>query len=262
MDTILATVTAVSLALAVSMGVLVARLLREERRRSDARVALLTELAAGQHTPSVEIKPARAPRPASRPVAAPRPAAALEDLELRPGNAGTVPSAGLFQSSEPERSAWPLRVAAAAAMIAVLGAAGVGWSAFRGDEAAASAHVPPAPIAAPIAAPPLELLSLAHQQQEGALTITGLVQNPRGASPLTRVQATVVAFDASGKLLATGRAPLDFTSLAPGDESPFMVRVAAEGATRYRVGFRGEDDQPLAHVDRRNPDSLARKEVP
>jgi hypothetical protein len=48
--------------------------------------------------------------------------------------------------------------------------------------------------------------------------------------------------------------------LAPGEESPFLVRVKATNVARYRVSFRGEGDQPLAHVDRRNLDALARKE--
>ena len=53
MDTILLTVTGVSLALAAVMGVLLARMLREERRRSDARVALLSELAADPAGPAM-----------------------------------------------------------------------------------------------------------------------------------------------------------------------------------------------------------------
>ena len=46
MDTILVVVTGLSLAMAGAMGALLVRMLREERRRSDARVALLEQLAA------------------------------------------------------------------------------------------------------------------------------------------------------------------------------------------------------------------------
>jgi len=46
--------------------------------------------------------------------------------------------------------------------------------------------------------------------------------------------------------------PLDFTSLTPGDESPFVIRVPVSGeVSRYRVGFRGPDDRVVGHVDRR-----------
>ena len=41
MDTVLVIVTGVSLALAAGMGMLLARMMREERERSDARVQLL-----------------------------------------------------------------------------------------------------------------------------------------------------------------------------------------------------------------------------
>ena len=109
----------------------------------------------------------------------------------------------------------------------------------------------PAAIAAP-AAPGLELLSLHDTRQPGTLTITGLVQNPRDGAMLTRVSVTAFAFDESGAFLASGRALLDITALAPGDESPFVVTVpVAENVARYRIGFRGDDGRVIAHVDRR-----------
>ena len=108
---------------------------------------------------------------------------------------------------------------------------------------------------------PLGLLSLAHEQTADTLIVSGLVQNPPSASARTGVQATLLVFGEDGALLATARAPLDFSTLAPGDESPFVIRVASTGAARYRVGFRGSRDETIAHVDRRNP-TLARKEAP
>ncbi len=77
----------------------------------------------------------------------------------------------------------------------------------------------PSAAAATISRPPLELLSLGHQQQADTLVVTGLVQNPRGATAaLVGVEATVLAFGADGTLLASGRAPIDFGALAPGEE--------------------------------------------
>ena len=98
----------------------------------------------------------------------------------------------------------------------------------------------------------LELLSLRDARQPGSLTITGLVQNPRGGAPLSRVTVTAYAFDDKGAFLASGRALIDVTALSPGDESPFVVSVpVTETVARYRIGFRGEDGRVIAHVDKR-----------
>ena len=107
--------------------------------------------------------------------------------------------------------------------------------------------------------PPLELLSLRHSQEVGALVVTGLVQNPRAGQPLTRVVATAFLFSADGTFLASGRAPLDFSTLAAGDESPFVLSVpVTTPVARYRVGFRAEDGRVIAHIDRRAAGTLAR----
>ena len=53
MDTILATVTVISLSMAFAMGIVTWRLIREERRRADARVAvLMADLAAHGDSPA------------------------------------------------------------------------------------------------------------------------------------------------------------------------------------------------------------------
>ena len=87
-----------------------------------------------------------------------------------------------------------------------------------------------------------------------ALTITGLVENPRGGTRLTRVSVTAFAFDQRGAFLASGNALLDVTSLSPGDESPFVVSVplpTSGAVARYRVSFRGEDGRVISHIDKR-----------
>jgi hypothetical protein len=117
----------------------------------------------------------------------------------------------------------------------------------------------PAPAAqAPAAPAGLELMSLHDSRQTGSLTITGLVQNPRTGAPLSRVTVTAYTFDESGAFLASGRALLDVTSLAPGDESPFVVTVPVkETVARYRIGFRTEDGRVLSHIDRRQQGPIA-----
>jgi len=237
MDTILLTITGFSLLVAAAMGALVARLRRDERRRSDARVALLMNAAVRSG-----------------------------DLELRPV-AATPTVADLFHGHD-EGSAWPRRLGIIAAMGALMAVVIFGWKSIVPDVPAPAARgasagsLAPDPRVGPAAAAPLELLSLAHQQQQGSLTISGVVQNPRSGTPLGRVHATVLVFGGDGALLTSARAPLDTVILAPGVESPFVIHVPVASAARYRVGFRGENDQALGHVDRRDPEALARQEVP
>jgi hypothetical protein len=236
MDTLLMAVALTSLAIAGALGVKLAQMVREEQRRADARVELLMDLAA-----SSEPEPQRTAR--------------FSDLDLRSASASPV-MGDLFHERE-EHPAWPRRLLVAGAMAVVIGAAVLAWAAIDRHDAVRSPAVTVSP-----ARPPLELLSLAHKQERDTLVISGFVQNPRGASVLSGVQATVLVFGVDGALIASGRTPVDFTTLAAGDESPFIIRLAATGAARYRIAFRGAQDEMLAHVDRRNPDTLARKETP
>src|SRR5437867_322829 len=64
MDALLIAVTLVSLTLAGLLGTLALRLIREERRRSDARVAALAaEIRGGESLPLREVTLRRAPDP-------------------------------------------------------------------------------------------------------------------------------------------------------------------------------------------------------
>lgn len=109
------------------------------------------------------------------------------------------------------------------------------------------------PAATPSAAatsPSLELLSMRHEREGDALTVTGLVRNG-GRGSADRLTAVVFAFDRNGNFLSSGRAPIEFLSLAPGDESPFKVSVPSAGDVgRYRVSFR-TDAGVVRHIDRR-----------
>ena len=101
-------------------------------------------------------------------------------------------------------------------------------------------------------AAPLELMSMRHQHQGTTLTVSGLVKNPATGAAVNGVTAVVFAFDRTGAFVASGRAPLDFGALAPGDESPFVVTVSnVSDVARYRVTFRS-GDSVVRHIDRRS----------
>jgi hypothetical protein len=96
----------------------------------------------------------------------------------------------------------------------------------------------------------LELLSMRHVRTGDTLSVTGLVRN-RGAASSGAVMAVVFVFDRDGGFVASGRAPLEFTGIANGDESPFQVTIPdVTDVGRYRVSFR-TDAGIVPHVDRR-----------
>jgi hypothetical protein len=98
----------------------------------------------------------------------------------------------------------------------------------------------------------LELMSLRQEMQDGTLTISGLVRNPRAGVPQERLTAVVFFFDGQGGFLSSTRAPLDYRALAPGEESPFQLSAPAPpGVARYRVSFRRDEGAVVPHVDRR-----------
>ncbi|PYR61841.1 MAG: hypothetical protein DMF85_01210 [Acidobacteria bacterium] len=261
MDTTLVIVTLVSLAIAVGLGVVVWRFYREDRRRTDARIAALTELALEPETHRHLPEPQPVERDRGFRLPPPREATADRrsfseggraeepDLPLRPSAPPAAAPATLFQEQE-HASPWGARFVVMAGL--GLATAAIVLFALTARNSGA-AHAPaPATTTAPVPAPGLELLSLRDTRQNGTLTITGLVQNPRDGAALSRVVVTAFAFDRNGSFLASGRAPLDYTTLQPGDESPFVVTVpASENVARYRIGFRGEDGRVIAHVDRR-----------
>ena len=222
MDIVLVSMTALSLILAIAMGVVLFTVLREDRQRSDARVAALAAASARHDLPLAPraTESRREPDPIVR------------------------TSHELFAVST-DPSPWGRRLGVALALALVFGvAAYIAVPARSAHPAAASAAAPPSL--------PLELLTLNHTQQPSGLTISGTVYNPRGGAPVSQVFAAVVLFGPDGNFLTSARAPLDFRTLRPGEESPFVITVpvAAEVA-RYRVGFRGADGSVIAHVDRR-----------
>ena len=105
-------------------------------------------------------------------------------------------------------------------------------------------------------APALELLSMRHTRTGDGLTVTGLVRN-RSAADTASIVAVVFVFDRDGGFVASGRAPLEFGSVALGDESPFKVTIPdVKDVGRYRVSFRAPAGI-VPHVDRRAPLQVA-----
>jgi hypothetical protein len=166
-----------------------------------------------------------------------------------------MPDASMFAASD-EHGA-PGRRWVAVAAVAIVMAAGVGgaYSVFGSNariDAAAGSVAPAAESRMP-GNHPIALVSLKHDANvNGAFVVTGLVQNPADGQPLKRVEALVYLFDEQGNYFAMGRAALEFTSLEPGEESPFVIRVPTTArVVRYRVGFRLEGGGAVAHIDKR-----------
>jgi hypothetical protein len=206
----------VALVVAAVLAVIAWLVIREDRLRSEARVAALASAALDDTASDVVVTTASP-------------------------ESGTT----LFERRASMRGHPLVRVAAGFAMsVAVIVLIAMSGSRHTvRDE-------PQTTAAATKADSPLELLSMRPERSADALTVTGLVRNG-GHSSAKGLTAVVFAFDRSGNFLASGRAPLDFVTLAPGDESPFRVTVMQAGDVgRYRITFRN-DAGVVRHIDRR-----------
>ena len=217
MDTVLIVLTCASVAAAAALGFSAWRARADEARRSAARVAALSAAIDGSEP--VEAAPLASTAPVTQPVAV---ASMFATAQGASAQGRPLVKIGVF--------------GALAAVFLVIVA-----MANRDHTAAADTRQEAA----------LELLSMHHAREGRSLTVTGLVRNPRAGVSRSNIAAVVFAFDRSGAVVASGRAALDFINLAPGDESPFVVKIAdAGGVARYRVSFRTEAGA-LRHRDRR-----------
>jgi hypothetical protein len=267
MDTTLVTVTLLSMAMAASLSVIVWRMLRVERERSEARIVALTSMAARPANPapraaapSLRVSPP-APRLSTPAPRAPHVESRDLDLAIREApESGSVFATPMFAEREVS-SPWGGRLVVMAGLGLVVASVILFSLTASKSTAEQNAAAAPAPAAQPgpsAVVAGLELLSLRDTRRAGSLTITGLVQNPRSGAPLSRVTVTAFAFDDKGAFLASGRALIDVAALSPGDESPFVVSVpVTETVARYRIGFRGEDGRVIAHVDKRQQAAVA-----
>ena len=207
-------ISIVAVAFALFFAALAWRLSRDERARSAARVAALGD--------------------------------AIDDA-TRTGPSHHVDVQPAFLS--PDRPASPRGGVFKLAVAGVAGVALIVMLATLGTNLSRRGPSTPATAAATRDGS-LELLSMRHAREGETLTVTGLVRNG-GSSPASRLIAVVFTFDRSGNFVASGRAPLEFVSLPPGDESPFRVSIPNVGDVgRYRVSFRTETGV-VRHVDRR-----------
>ena len=246
MDVTLVAVTVISLTMAFAMGVVTWRMMREERRRSDARVAaLMADLQAP------DVGPPETAVPHARDVAPPRarPARSTGTLGVDTAEATTGLLAPLHGSPGLVRRVLAF-VAAAVVVVAV-----VAVTMLSGP----SRDAPVAPAAG--TPDPVELLSLSHTKKGDYLAITGALRNPSGGTARGQLSVTAIVFDRDGVVVGTGQTPLPVRVLSPGSETPFTISLPdAERINRYRISFM-QGQTSVRHVDRRGLHDQARSAV-
>ena len=245
----------VSLVVALVMSVTAWRLMRDEKRRSAARIAALS-VAVGSDAatqfpelPIVEKQPTRAPWNRAPFDSTESTAAAVDSVSLKVASAQNAEptlshaSGFLGVTTEARDSGGRQRgLAIAAFVLFAIMSGGLVWM-MSGPEGTSPVAVGPNS--------PLELVSLSHARQNEKLAVSGLVRNPVSGKPVERLSAVVFLFDRSGTFVTSSRAHVDFLRLGAGDESPFVVSIdAPPTVSRYRVSFR-TDDGVVPHIDRR-----------
>jgi hypothetical protein len=206
-------IAVITLTVSIVMSGIAWRLTREERRRSQARIAVL--------------------------------ASDLTDLEPLPGSA---PGIELFRAEQPAHSGSRFAVVLTVGGVAVATALALLVVTSRHMQ---SASGPQGPVKVRPESAPLELLALGHELQGNRMIVRGVVRNPDSGVERDRVAVAVFLFDRDGSGLAGGLAAVETPALAPGAQSAFVVTVPhTTEVARYRVSFRS-DDRILPHVDRR-----------
>jgi hypothetical protein len=235
MEIVLIVVTVASLLVAAVMSVIASRTIREERRRSDARVATLAaDIRAEDYARTSAIEPA-----------------ARADLPLRDRD-GVTTSGDLFASAHgmPVRSRLPVFVMLGAFLVGTVAALAIVFTGVGAGSSAAIDTRSRQPVAAPVAA--LELIALGHERDADGLTVRGVLRNPITGAQVRQLTAVVLLFNHDGGFVGSGRAPVQATTLDPGSETIFVVTVpSAHGVERYRVSFR-TDEHVVPHVDARS----------
>jgi hypothetical protein len=226
METLLLTITLLSSAAAVGAGLLSWRVMRQERLRSEARIAALAA--------DIEADEGETPAAAEFPVRE-------QTVDVH---------GGLFSAPRSESTGGRFAAAAAAGALVVATIVS-GLVLSSGDEPARQpAGAEPAPVAP--ANIPLELIALGHEREPDRLTVRGVVRG-RASTSDPSLTAVVLLFDRDGELITSGRAQVGDPHAAPGDDRRFIVSVPAGAqVSRYRVSFRS-DDHIVPHVDKRNP---------
>lgn len=258
MDTLLLGITVISLIVALVMSLTAWRLLRDEKERAAARVAALSAAAFDSTEPEPSVPASsRTPSAVARAPWKPAPVDPRLDPVAVAVDADTLspaPHASGFLGAAPVDRAGGtgqkmLAIAAVALFVVLSGAL---MTMMSGTQTATTAA----------AGAPLELVSLSHARQNQTLSVSGLVRNPANGTPVQRLTAVVLLFDAAGRFVASENRPVDFLRLGAGDETPFVVSLDAPATVaRYRVSFRTEDGV-VPHVDRRGEPPAAEAALP
>ncbi len=255
MDTLLLGITVVSLVIALIMSVTAWRLMRDEKRRSAARIAALSaasfdSIESAETADTLSLRTSAQPAIERRPVEASgrspwKPAAVVSEQPPAPAVEPVLSHASGFlgAAAEVHDSGGRQRTLAIAAVALFVVMSGSLMWMMAGPEGTSAVAVGPNS--------PLELVSLSHARQNNKLAVSGLVRNPVSGKPVERLSAVVFLFDRMGTFVTSSRAHVDFLKLGAGDESPFVVAIDAPSTVaRYRVSFR-TDDGVVPHIDRR-----------
>jgi hypothetical protein len=247
------------------------RLMRDEKKHSQARVAALSvaasapePIAAGfvrePETPKIAKAPWSAPKIVPAPIAqaavltppielplnqpAHRSFGEVGPARIEPAREVVPHASGFLGATEIERDNGGRQktLAFAAMILFVVLAGGLVWM-MAGPRGTTKVALGPNS--------PLELVSLTHSRQDKKLAVSGLVRNPASGKPIEHLSAVVFLFDRMGTFVTSSRANVDFLKLGAGDESPFVVSLdAPPTVARYRVSFR-TDEGIVPHIDRR-----------
>jgi hypothetical protein len=237
MDIALVSVTAISLSMAFAMGIVAWRVIREERRRSDARVAtLIAELDRTRGTNA-----GLPTQPRSRALDTRFDSDVSENDTARQDPPPVAEPRAPLLGAVAGPSGWgrPILAAVAAGLVVL---------------AVVTIAMGPADDALPVMSEqstPVELLSLAHARQGEYLAISGAVRNPADGMEHGRLSVMAIVFDEDGTQIGTGQTPLPVRALAPGTETPFTISMPdADRINRYRISF-AQDQTRVPHIDRR-----------
>ena len=187
------------------------------------------------------------PSPRERPATVGRRYAArhVDDGRRRVSRRGRAPSASSGGVSAASRSP--------AVLLFVVAVGGGYWTVF-GEPADGGRR-----RRAPPSGSPLELVSLRHERRgatAGRRPAWCAIRSAGG--PLDTLTAVVFLFDQQGGFLTSARADVDYATLVPGDESPFVIAMDAPASVaRYRVSFR-TDAGVVPHIDRRGQEPSPR----
>lgn len=232
-----------------AMSLFAWNVIRQNRRREDARVTLLS----GRAFP-VEVRPD-----------------AVTDAGLDDGRwlfpvdefRSEPPLATGTLFTEPEKSGAASRRTVALAGVCLVLAIVFGtyrWLTHDNDGSGTAVSEPVAsatmvsmtpPVKAP-ADPRVELLSLSHRATTSAFLVTGRIRNQAGGAPLQDVVAVVHLIDPAGRVFMTVRAPIKGAALNAGEGSDFSATAArTTNVARYRVEFQTKARDVIPHFDLR-----------